>query len=113
MPLFKSNVIKHLNRNSTKGVYTTLNSRQTLMCLVLMYCNTHLISTSYLFVKFYHVNRCMTLRSLTFTFTFSFNGSFYNDLVNVEYHPDHLLHGGVPACELGLAVAYTDPWLTR
>ena len=25
MPLFKSNVIKHLNRNSTKGLYESAN----------------------------------------------------------------------------------------
>ena len=32
-------------------------------------------------------------------------------LVDVEYRPDHLLHGGGPACVHGLAVAHGDLWL--
>ena len=32
-------------------------------------------------------------------------------LVNVEHHPDHLLHGGGPACVHGLAVAHAHLWL--
>ena len=32
-------------------------------------------------------------------------------LINVEYHPDHLLHGGGPAHVQGLAGAHGDLWL--
>ena len=35
----------------------------------------------------------------------------YEYLLNVEYGPDHLLHGGGPACVHGLAVAHGDLWL--